>query len=128
MVKLFVDVRHDNFHTTYLGADDTKNLSQSACAAAPPRREGLALSVATGLPSSTAAPHGREARSRAFLSWPGIEPLYSGVAINTPCAPLMTLLSSITATGAGPPSRSSLNGGTFSRPSQTSSVTSAGSS
>ena len=105
-----------------------RTFRKSTCAAVPPRREGLALSVATGLPSSTAAPRGREAQSKAFLSWPGIEPLYSGVAINTPSAPLMTLLSSITATGAGPPSRSSLNGGTFSRPSQTSSVTSAGSS
>ena len=28
LVKLVVDARHGNFHTAYLGADDTKNLSQ----------------------------------------------------------------------------------------------------
>jgi Sigma-70, region 4 len=71
-----------------------RTFRKSACAPAPLRREGLALRVATGLPSSTAAPRGREAQSRASLSWPGIEPLYSSVAINTPPAPLMTLLSS----------------------------------
>jgi hypothetical protein len=84
-VELFVDVRHSNFLTAYICADDTKNLSQVSLCPRTPRREGLALRVAAGLPSSTAAPRGRDAQSRAFLSWPGIEPLYSGVAINTVC-------------------------------------------
>ena len=44
--------------------------------------------------------------------------LYSGVAINTPSDLARTCRRSATATGAGPLSASSLNGGTASRPSQ----------
>ena len=42
--------------------------------------------TATGFSASDEAPRGREAQSIAFLSTPGIEPLYSGVATTSPSA------------------------------------------
>src|SRR5262249_10269135 len=54
---------------------------------------------------------GRDAQSIAFLSWPGTDPLYCGVANNSPSASAMAWRRSVTPAGAGAASRSSLNGG-----------------
>ena len=57
--------------------------------------------------SGRSAPAGREAQSSAFFSWPGIEWLYSGVAIRTASASRIASRSSRTASGAGSTSTSS---------------------
>lgn len=67
-----------------------RTFRRSASAQAPPRRLGLVLIAPAGLPSRTAAPRGREAQSRAFFSWPGMVPLYSGVAMSRAPAPAMS--------------------------------------
>lgn len=51
-------------------------------APAPPPGLGLAEHVAPGLPCSTLRRAGRDAQSSAFFSWPGAEPLYTGVAVS----------------------------------------------
>ena len=43
--------------------------------------------IATGLPPSTEVRNGREAQSMAFLSTPGTQWLYSGVAMSSASAP-----------------------------------------
>ena len=83
----------------------------SAWAQTPPNMLFEAPIAAAGLPVRALSPLGREAQSRAFLSWPGREWLYSGVAIRTASASLIASRSSRTASGAGPASASSSNGG-----------------
>ena len=56
--------------------------------------------AAAGLPFRALCPAGREAQSSAFLSCPGIEWLYSGVAISTASAARIASRSSRTASGA----------------------------
>src|SRR6476659_4246316 len=68
--------------------------------------------AATGLPRSTLSGNGVDTQSRAFLSTPGIEPLYSGVAISSASAASICSLSSRTGAGRSPGSeRSPWNGG-----------------
>src|SRR5664280_2599624 len=58
-------------------------LRVSACAQTAPNRPVLAPITAAGLPRRGVVATGREIQSSAFLSWPGIEALYSGVATST---------------------------------------------
>jgi hypothetical protein len=67
----------------------------------------LAPIPATGLLRRAFVENGRETQSRAFLSWPGIEPLYSGVAISTASAAAIADRSAATSGGAGSVSASS---------------------
>ena len=69
---------------------------------------------------------GREAQSIAFLSAPGIDELYSGVAIRTASAPAIAARNSATGAGAMSPSSSSSYGGTAFRPSHSSKSTPGG--
>ena len=57
-------------------------LRSSACAQTAPNMPVLAPATATGLSRRTFAGNGREAQSSAFLSAPGMEALYSGVAMS----------------------------------------------
>jgi hypothetical protein len=82
LVELFVDVWHGNFLTAYLGADGTKNLPQVRLCSRTPASRGTGAEGCRRLTLQHRGARGREAQSRAFLSWPGMEPLYSGVAIN----------------------------------------------
>src|SRR5687767_11282774 len=84
--------------------------------------------MATGLLRIGFVASGRETQSNAFFSCPGIELLYSGVAIRTASARAIASRSSATATGASTPSSSSSYGGTFFRPPQRSRTTSSGNS
>jgi len=52
-----------------------------------------------------AAPRGRDAQSRAFFSWPGMDPLYSGVAISTASAAAISRRSPATPPARGLPPR-----------------------
>src|SRR5919201_1973262 len=61
-------------------------LRSSACAQTAPNAPVLAPTTATGLFRSTFVASGREAQSIAFLSWPGMDALYSGVANSTASA------------------------------------------
>jgi hypothetical protein len=56
----------------------------SAWAQTAPNKPVLAPTTATGLPLNWLSGNGRDAQSSAFLSAPGTEWLYSGVAIRTP--------------------------------------------
>src|SRR5437870_12729773 len=80
--------------------------------------------TATGLFRNEFVAIGLEAQSTAFLSTPGIDELYSGVANRTPSAPAIASRSRDTAAGAGSWSSSSSYGGTALRPSQRSISTS----
>ena len=62
-------------------------LRASACAQTAPNMPVEAPTTATGLPRSGFVACGRDAQSSAFLSTPGIEALYSGVATSTASAP-----------------------------------------
>ena len=68
-----------------------------------PRRTGRceAPTTAAGLLRSGDSASGRESQSRAFLSWPGIEWLYSGVATRTASASAIASNSACTDVGAG---------------------------
>ena len=66
---------------------------------------------------------GREAQSRAFLSAPGIDELYSGVEMRTASASRIASRNLATAPGAGSTSSSSSYGGISFKPSQSSSST-----
>src|SRR6478735_5576988 len=55
--------------------------------------------TAVGLPRNGLSASGRETQSSAFLSCPGIEPLYSGVAISTAWAASIRCRSSCTSAG-----------------------------
>ena len=59
-----------------------------------------APTTAAGLPRSGFVACGRDAQSSAFLSTPGSDALYSGVAISTASAPAIAARSS--RTGLGP--------------------------
>ncbi len=74
-------------------------LRSSACAQTAPNIVTLAPSTTTGLFLSAASARGREAQSTAFLITPGIEPLYSGVAISRPSAPAISSRSRATRLG-----------------------------
>jgi hypothetical protein len=74
-------------------------LRRSACAQRAPNRPVLAPMTATGLRRRQLSGKGRDAQSRAFLSAPGIEPLYSGVAIRTAWARAISSRNSVTAGG-----------------------------
>ena len=63
-----------------------RTLRASACAQTAPNMPVLAPITATGLLRSALSGNGRDAQSSAFLSWPGSEELYSGVAIRTASA------------------------------------------
>src|SRR4029079_414530 len=58
-----------------------RTLRSSSCAPTPPNEPVLVPNAETGLLAIAAAPRGRDVQSIAFLSWPGIDALYSGVAI-----------------------------------------------
>ena len=82
----------------------------SACAQTAPNIPVEAPITAAGLPVRALWPAGREAQSRAFFSWPGIEWLYSGVAIRTASASRIASRSSRDrAPGAGLRSRGRLS-------------------
>jgi len=67
----------------------------------------LAPITAAGRPRSALSGKGREAQSMAFLSCPGIEALYSGVASSRPSAAAIPRRRAATAAGAGTTSKSS---------------------
>ena len=81
-------------------------LRTSACAQTAPNRPVLAPITATGLLRSGFLASGRESQSSAFLSWPGTEWLYSGVAIRTASASRIAASSSRIARGRGSASSS----------------------
>src|SRR3954447_25243828 len=70
--------------------------------------------TAVGLPRNGLSASGRETQSSAFLSCPGIEPLYSGVAISTASADSIRWRNSCTSAGWRC-SSSWLNGGIVAR-------------
>jgi hypothetical protein len=88
----------------------------------------LAPITATGLLRIGFVAIGRETQSNAFFNCPGIELLYSGVAIRTASARAIVSRSATTAPGASIPSSSSSYGGTSFRPLHRSGVTSEGNS
>ena len=81
-------------------------LTASSRAHWAPRGDGLTETTATGLSARAAAPRGREAQSIAFLSTPGIEPLYSGVATTIASAAETAARNATTEAGAWSVSRS----------------------
>ena len=91
-------------------------LRRSAWAQTAPKRPVLAPTTATGFPRRLLSGKGREAQSRAFLSAPGIEALYSGVAIRTASASASARLSRATDGAANRPSASASYAGRVSRP------------
>jgi len=82
-------------------------LRSSACAQTAPNMPALAPITATCLPRKTFVAIGREAQSTAFFSAPGIDELYSGVAISTASAAATASRSAATAGCAGSTSSSS---------------------
>ena len=106
---------------------------RAPCGARPaptPHRTSPALEpiTATGFVRKTFVAIGREAQSSAFLSAPGTDELYSGVANRTASAEATAARSAATAGGAGSASSSSSYGGTSRSPSQSSNVSSGESS
>src|SRR3954468_3882476 len=91
-------------------------LRTSACAHTAPNSPVLAPTTAAGLSRRTLSGNGRDAQSSAFLSAPGSEALYSGVAIRSASASEIASRKSWTAAG-GFVSRSSSKGGSSRRPS-----------
>ena len=83
-------------------------LRRSACANIAPYAPLLALTTAVGLPQRALPRNGRDAQSTAFLSWPGTEELYSGVAIRSASAPAIASRRRTAAAGGVSVSRSSL--------------------
>ena len=102
-------------------------LRTSACAQTAPNRPVLAPTTAVGLWRRTFSGNGREAQSIAFLSAPGSEALYSGVAISIASAASTAAKKSRTGCG-GVSSRSSSKAGSPARPSHSTSSTPGGSS
>ena len=90
-------------------------LRTSACAQTAPNRPVLAPITAHGFSRSTLSGNGREAQSIAFLSAPGSDALYSGVAISSASAPSIASRNSRTASG-GESSRSSSKAGRLGEP------------
>src|SRR5579859_168195 len=112
--------------STTRAAVAASTLRSSAWAQTAPNAPMLAPTTATGLFRSGFVASGREAQSIAFLSWPGTEWLYSGVAMRIASAPAIASRRSVTAAGAGSTSSSSSYGGTAFSPSQSSSSTPSG--
>ena len=83
----------------------------SAAAQTPPNIPVLDESTAAGLFSTGDSASGREAQSSAFLSTPGIDELYSGVAINTASASASASLKRRTGAGWAPGKSSSASYG-----------------
>ena len=111
------------------GAERAKDLCVSAAAQTPPNKPVLEESTATGLFRTGESASGRDAQSKAFLSTPGIEELYSGVATRTASAASSASLKSSTAAGSAPGTSSSPSyGGIALSPSKRSTVTPAGAS
>ena len=77
-----------------------QHLASSAWAHTAPNSPVLAPITATGLSRSALSGKGREAQSIAFLSTPGIEALYSGVAISSASAAAIARAGPRTAAGA----------------------------
>ena len=71
----------------------------SACAQTAPNIPVLAPITSAGLPRIGFSAIGRETQSSAFFSAPGIEWLYSGVAISTASAAAIASFSARTAGG-----------------------------
>ena len=82
------------------GAGVDEDLASSACAQTAPKLPVLAPITATGLFWSTVLARGREAQSIAFFSTPGMEALYSGVAISRASADAIARQRSATGAGA----------------------------
>src|SRR3954469_16241766 len=102
-------------------------LRTSACAQTAPNRPVLAPMTAVGLERRTFSGNGRDAQSIAFLSEPGSEALYSGVAISSASAPSTAAKNARTGSG-GVFSRSSSKAGRVARPSHSTSSVPGGSS
>src|SRR3954464_9818698 len=100
----------------------------SACAHTAPNMPVEAPITATGLPLRGVSASGRETQSIAFLSWPGIEWLYSGVANRIASAAAIRSFRSVTAGCSPSPRTSSSYGGISRRPSYSSNSTPDGSS
>ena len=77
-----------------------RTLRSSACAQTAPKAPVDAPTTRAGLFRSGFVATGRETQSSAFLSTPGIDALYSGVAIRTASAAPTAARSSATAAGA----------------------------
>src|SRR3954453_12995072 len=103
-----------------------RTLRASAWAQTAPKRPVEAPTTATGLLRSGDSASGRESQSRAFLSWPGIEWLYSGVETRTASASAIASKSAWTGSGRACSSSSS-NGGISLSPSNSTSSASPGS-
>ena len=78
-----------------------RTLRASAWAQTAPKRPVEVPTTAAGLLRSGDSASGRESQSRAFLSWPGIEWLYSGVETRTASASAIASKSAWTVSGAG---------------------------
>ena len=76
-------------------------LRTSACAQTAPNSPVLAPITAAGLSRRTLSGNGREAQSSAFLSPPGTEALYSGVAMRIASASSIASRKSETGAGGG---------------------------
>src|SRR5215210_781110 len=100
----------------------------SAWAQTAPNAPVDAPHTATGRKRSGFVISGREAQSSAFFRTPGIEELYSGVAIRTPSAAESASRSLATALGGGSTSSSWSYGGTLFNPRHSSNSTPSGSS
>ena len=86
-------------------------LRVSAAAQTPPNMPVLDESTATGLFRTGDSASGRDAQSSAFLSTPGIDELYSGVAISTASASSSASLRRRTDAGWSPGTSSSASYG-----------------
>ena len=83
-----------------------RTLRSSAWAQTAPKAPVEAPTTAAGLLRSGFVATGRETQSSAFFSTPGMDALYSGVAMRTASAPATAERSSATAAGASGPSSS----------------------
>jgi hypothetical protein len=87
LVELLVGLREYKLAVDDFGADGWRIFRSSAWAQVAPKSPVDAPDDATGLLRRTLVAIGREIQSRAFLSAPGTDALYSGVANRTALAP-----------------------------------------
>lgn len=87
LVELLVGLRECQFAVDDFGADGVEDLPQFCLGPGGAEEPGRGAAGATGLLRRTLAAIGREIQSRAFLSAPGTDALYSGVANRTASAP-----------------------------------------
>jgi hypothetical protein len=80
---------------------EASTLRSSACAQTAPKLPVVAPTTAAGLPCRGVEARGRDAQSIAFLRTPGMEELYSGVAIRTASESAIARRRSATEAGAG---------------------------